>query len=96
MEFKNHKIIEAVCAFRFNPPENNWDITSYAGYPQMVEGAIQMVIRNEKEDQAILLGNNYISFHTINHYPGWEIFSDHLISIYLQKYFEIGYGKGLS
>lgn len=95
MEFKNHKIIEAVCAFRFNPPENNWDITSYAGYPQMVEGAIQMVIRNEKEDQAILLGNNYISFHTINHYPGWEIFSDHLISIYLQKYFEIGYGKGL-
>lgn len=38
MEFKNHKIIEAVCAFRFNPPENNWDITSYAGYPQMVEG----------------------------------------------------------
>ena len=127
MGFKNHKIIEAVCAFRFNPTENNWDIMSYAGYynaikemgfskkqeikplqfnfqlnvnnppivPQIVEGATQMVIRNEKEDQAILLGNIYISFHTINYYPGWEIFSDHLISIYLQKYFEIGYGKGL-
>jgi len=63
--------------------------------PQMVEGATQMVFKNEKEDQAILLGNNYISFHTINHYPGWEIFSDHFISIYLKKYFEIGYGKGL-
>ena len=32
MEFKNHKIIEAVCAFRFNSSENNWDITSYADY----------------------------------------------------------------
>jgi uncharacterized protein (TIGR04255 family) len=127
MEFKNHKIIEAVCAFRFNPSENNWDITSFADYynaikemgfskkqeikpmqlsfqlkmnepppiPQMVEGETQIVFKNEKEDQAILLGNNYISFHTINHYPGWEIFSDNLIAIYLQKYFDIGYGKGL-
>lgn len=127
MEYKNHKIIEAVCAFRFNPYENNWDITSYADYynaikeigftkkseikplqlsfqvkmnefqsvPPMLEGETKMVIKNEKEDQAILLGNNYISFHTINHYPGWEIFSGELISVFLRKYFEIGYGKGL-
>lgn len=127
MEYKNHKIIEAVCAFRFNPSENNWDITSYADYynvikelgfvkkseikpfqlsfqvirneppqvPQMVEGEIKMVFKNEKEDQAILLGNNYISFHTINYYPGWEVFSEKLISVFLNKYYEIGYGKGL-
>lgn len=127
MEYKNHKIIEAVCAFRFNPPENNWDITSYADFynsikelgftkkseikplqlsfqiimnepppvPQMLEGETKMVIKNEKENQAILLGNNYISFHTINYYPGWEIFSGEFISVFLKKYFEIGYGKGL-
>ena len=127
MEYKNHKIIEAVCAFRFNPSKNSWDIMSYADYynviknlgftkkneikpvqfsfqikpnefprnPQMIEGEPQIVFKNESENRAILLGNNYISFHTINHYPGWDIFSEELISIYLKKYFEIGYGKGL-
>lgn len=121
MEYKNHKIIEAVCAFRFNPSQNSWDITGYADYynvikdngfskkneikpvqfsfqikpnelpvnPQMIQGETQIVFKNESEDRAILLGNNYISFHTINHYPGWEIFSEELISIYLKKYFEI-------
>lgn len=127
MEYKNHKIIEAVCAFRFNPAVNNWDITSYADYynvikpmgfikkseikpvqlsfqvkmneppqvPQMTEGETKMVIKNEKEDQAILLGGNYISFHTINYYPGWETFSDQLIAPFLKRYFDIGFGKGL-
>jgi uncharacterized protein (TIGR04255 family) len=127
MEYKNHKITEAVCAFRFNPKDNHWDVTGYADYynsikdygflkkneikpvqlsfnvkpneipqnPQMTEGDLQMVFKNEDETRAILLGNNYISFHTINHYPGWEIFSEELISIFLNKYFEIGYGKSL-
>jgi uncharacterized protein (TIGR04255 family) len=126
MEYKNHKITEAVCAFRFNPSFNNWDLTSFAEYynvikslgfskksekkpiqfsiqikaneippPQMIEGELQMVFKNEDESKAILLGNNYISFHTINHYPGWEIFSTELISVFLNKYFEIGYGKVL-
>ena len=127
MEYKNHKIIEAVCAFRFNPHENNWDITSFADFynsikefgfikkseikpvqlsfqlrmnepspiPQMTEGETNMVIKNEKENQAVLIGNNYISFHTLKHYPGWEVFSDELISPLINKYFEIGYGKGL-
>lgn len=127
MEYKNHKITEAVCAFRFNPVLNNWDITSYAAYynvikdlgffrkseikpvqlsfqikpnelpqtPQMIEGDTQMVFKNEKENRAILLGNNYISFHTIKEYPGWEIFLEELISVFLNKYFEIGYGKGM-
>lgn len=127
MEYKNHKIVEAVCAFRFDPSLNNWDITSYADYyntikdlgfqkkkevkpiqlsfqlkpnepprnPQMVEGETQIVFNNEKEDKAILLGNNYISFHTINHYPGWEVFSAEFMAPFLERYFLIGYGKGL-
>lgn len=127
MEYKNHKITEAVCAFRFSPINNNWDITSFAAFynvikdlgfnkkneikpvqlsfqikpnegpqnPQMTEGETQMVFKNEDEKQAILLGNNYISFHTINHYPGWDVFSDELISKFLNKYFEIGYGQDL-
>lgn len=127
MEYKKHRITEAVCAFRFSPVNNNWDITSFAAYynvikdlgfykkneikpvqlsfqikpnevpqnPQLMEGETQMVFKNEKENQAILLGNNYISFHTINEYPDWEIFSDELISKFLTKYFEIGYGKDL-
>jgi uncharacterized protein (TIGR04255 family) len=127
MEYKNHKITEAVCAFRFDPNQNNWDFTSFAAYynvikdhgfnrkneikplqlsfqirpneipqtPQMIEGATQMVFKNESENRAILLGDNYISFHTINDYPGWESFSKDLISIFLNKYFELGFGKGL-
>lgn len=127
MEYKNHKISEAVCAFRFNPARNNWDITSFAAYyneikdlgfnrkseikpvqlsfqlkpneipqnPQMVEGETQMVFKDENESMAILLGNNYISFHTINHYPGWEIFLNSFISKFLKLYFKIGYGKDL-
>lgn len=127
MEYKNHKITEAVCAFRFSPVNNNWDITSFAAFynvikdlgfykkneikpvqlsfqikpneaplnPQMTEGETQMVFKNEDEKQAILLGNNYISFHTINHYPGWDVFSDELITKFLNKYFEIGYGRDL-
>lgn len=127
MEYNNHKITEAVCAFRFNPSNNNWDITSFAAFynvikdfgfyrkseikpvqlsfqlkpneipqnPQMVEGETQMVFKDENETRAILLGNNYISFHTINHYPGWDVFLNSLISVFLNKYFEIGYGHDL-
>ncbi len=127
MEFNNHKITEAVCAFRFSPDNNNWDITSFAAFynvikdfgfskkneikpvqlsfqfkanetpttPQMTEGDTQMVFKNEDESKAILLGNNYISFHTINNYPGWNIFLISLIEEFLEKYFKIGYGKDL-
>ena len=127
MEYKNHKITEAVCAFRFDPRSNDWDFTSSADYysqiktlgfikkneikpiqlsfqfraneapnnAQMVEGETQIVFKNEDESRAILLGNNYISFHTLNHYPGWDSFLTDFISICLNRYFEIGYGKNI-
>jgi uncharacterized protein (TIGR04255 family) len=127
MEYLNHKITEAVCAFRFNPIKNNWDLTSFAEYynvvkdygfskkseikpiqlsfqinpnnipqsPQMIEAETRMVFKNEDQTSAILLGNNYISFHTINYYPGWNVFLESIISKFLNKYFDIGYGKDL-
>ena len=127
MEYLHHKITEAVCAFRYNPDLNNWDLTKYAEFyneirndgfekkqeirplqlsfqlkpnelpavQQMNQGEINMVYKNDDDSSAILLGNNYISFHTLNHYPGWEIFHSELISPYIAKYFEIGLGNGL-
>ena len=126
MEYLNHKIAEAVCAFRFNPELNPWDITLFAEYYNLISDIytkkqevkpfevklninpeqqlnrtdmkyhdISMVFKNEKENYAILLGNNYISFHTLNHYPGWEVFNKELINEYLGKYFSMGLGKGL-
>lgn len=127
MEFINHKVTEAVCAFRFDPNQNSWDVTYLANYfneikdlgfvkkneikpfqlsfhikpnegtssPQMQEGETQMVFKNEDETHAILMGNNYISFHTINHYDGWDKFKPSLIEKFLLKYFALGLGKGL-
>jgi len=127
MEFINHKVTEAVCAFRFDPNRNPWDITYFASYfnlikgdgfvkkneikpfqlsfqikpnegttnPQMQQGEIQMVFKNEGDTYAILMGNNYISFHTINHYDGWDKFKPEVIEKFLVKYFSLGLGNGL-
>ncbi|MCF8371250.1 MAG: TIGR04255 family protein [Bacteroidales bacterium] len=127
MEYLNHKITEAVCAFRFDPSKNSWDWTSYAEFyklikekgfikrneikpiqlsfhfkpneapknPDLVEGETQMVFKNNKEDRAILISNNYISFHTIGNYPGWDVFSNEFISNIITSYFDLGYGNGL-
>jgi len=128
MEYKNHKIVEAVCAFRFNPNANEWDVTNYATfynnvkdlgfsikqeikpfqisfhfnpneripkYPQMQEEDMQMVFKNEIGDKAILLGANFISFHSLNGYSGWEEFSGSFIKEILNIYFELGFGKDL-
>ncbi|WP_017731258.1 TIGR04255 family protein [Nafulsella turpanensis] len=129
MEFINHKVTEAVCAFRFDPKLNNWDITSFADYynkikglplgfdkkqeikpmqfnfqfrnnepsvNQVLEGETKMVFKNKDENYAILLGNNYISFHTLNHYPGWDVFKNDLIAPSLEKYYSLGLGMGLT
>ena len=55
-----------------------------------------MVFKNKEETYAILLGNNYISFHTLSHYQGWDIFKKELISPFIEKYFNLGYGKELT
>lgn len=127
MEFTKHKITEAVCAFRFNPSQNPWDVTLFSGYydlikgegfnkkqeikpiqlnfqikaneepqpPNFQQGETQMVFKTDDEKYAILMGNNYISFHTLNHYPGWDIFKPKTVEICLNKYFSLGLGKGL-
>jgi len=126
MEFTNHKITEAVCAFRFNPSQNPWDVTFFSGYydlikndgfnkkqeikpiqlnfeikpneqpqPNFQQGETQMVFKTDDEKYAILMGNNYVSFHTLNHYPGWDIFKPQTVDTFLKKYFSIGLGKDL-
>lgn len=124
MEFSNHKITEAVCAFRFSP-NNPWDITFFSEYYNLIKndgftikkevrafelsfelkgddnpksnfshGETQMVFKTLDEKKAILMGNNYISFHTLNHYPGWEHFKS-MINEFYQKYISLGLGTGL-
>jgi uncharacterized protein (TIGR04255 family) len=127
MEYQNHKITEAVCAFRFNPYANKWDVTDYAMFynkvkdlgfsnkqeirpvqisfqqkpdeihnnPQTQEGDIQMVFKNNVGNKAILLGPNFISFHSLNGYLGWEIFSGNFIKEILKIYFDLGFGNYL-
>ena len=126
MEFLNHKITEAVCAFRFDPSLNPWDLTFFSSYFSLIEndfgkkqeikpfqlsfevksneepgqpniqhGESQMVFKTNDEKYAILMGNNYISFHTLNHYPGWDVFKPKTIEENLEKYFSLGLGKKL-
>jgi uncharacterized protein (TIGR04255 family) len=124
MEFKNHKITEAVCAFRFDPSKNPWDATFFSPYfnkikqngfekkqeikpfqlnfeikpdsePQsnIQHGETQMVFKTNDERHAILMGNNYISFHTLNHYSGWDVFMPQIVEPNLKAYFDLGLGK---
>jgi uncharacterized protein (TIGR04255 family) len=44
-----------------------------AGYAQSKESK-ELVLSNPDTQQAIIIGFNYLSFHLLNHYQGWEIF----------------------
>ena len=129
MEFKNHKITEAVCAFRFTPSENTvWDSTFLGEYYNRIKetgfekkqeitpfkldfqinpnegikdskvshGESQMVFKTTDEKYAILMGNSYISFHSLNHYPGWNVFLPEVIEKNITTYFGLGLGKGIA
>ncbi len=126
MEFKNHKITEAVCAFRFDQIKNPWDVTFFAHYFDKVKsrgfekkqeikpfqlnfefktdsephsniqhGDTQMVFKTNDERHAILIGNNYLSFHSLNHYSGWDVFMPQIIEPNINDYFNLGLGKGI-
>lgn len=62
--------------------------------PQLTEGNPQMLFKNENNTNAIILGDNYISFHTLNNYQGWEEFNK-FINKFIKIYFDLGYGKDL-
>ncbi|ABG57530.1 TIGR04255 family protein [Cytophaga hutchinsonii] len=128
MEFQNHKITEAVCAFRFDPEQNTpWDLTFFAEYynaiktngyeikqeikpfqlnfninvkeglnkSEVLPGETQMVFKTKDQKYAILMAQNYISFHSLNHYLGWDIFLPKVIEDCINPYLEMGLGKGL-
>ena len=126
MEFENHKITEAICAFRFDPKLNEWNIGIFSeffnkikeyGFVQSQEQEtyasnveidsqqplapisrdekLRMAFLNVEDKQAIILAKNYISFHTVEYYPGWEEFKPNLVDRYLRMYGESGLGKGI-
>lgn len=53
-----------------------------------------MLFKNEVAGQAITLGKDQISFHTVSDYKGWETFVSGLIEPGLQSYQELGLLKG--
>lgn len=125
MEFTKHKITEAVCAFRFQPSNNPWDVTYLSEYYNLIKsdgyvlknevkpvqlsfeirgniepksnfshGETQMVFKTNDQKHAILMGRNYISFHTLNHYSGWEIFKNTIEKFYT-KYTTLGLSENV-
>jgi uncharacterized protein (TIGR04255 family) len=105
MEFKNHKITEAICAFRFQVIKDNWNVGVFADFfksiqpfgftkelerkpatvsfkieankiqaPEMEQGEIQFIFHNPEKQVSIILSKGLISFHTQEHYHGWDFF----------------------
>jgi uncharacterized protein (TIGR04255 family) len=61
----------------------------------MEKGETKMVFKNKAENYAILMGKNFISFHSINHYYGWDVFVPELIKPFLEKYFTLNVSKDI-
>lgn len=54
----------------------------------------QVIFKNNKKHQAILLGKNRISFHIVNDYKGWNSFLEDVIIPYSNIYKSLGLGNG--
>lgn len=128
MEYKNHKIIEAVLALRFIPTSREWDITSFSEFynrvkdkgfsnkkeirpfelsfkfnpkepieqPKKSEGEVQMVFKNQDETYAIIYSRDYVSFHSLKGYNGWEILKEELVNPIMEIYFELNGSSKIS
>ena len=127
MEFKNNKIIEALCAIRFTPSDKEWDMSYLLDYYQKVKDSgfihkqeirpfrvdfnitnpekadppvysyddVQMSFNNPTENYSIIVAKNYLSFHCLKSYPGWEIFLPETAK-YLDKYRELGLNESVA
>lgn len=56
----------------------------------------RMIFRNSKDNSAIILSPNYISFHKLAPYNNWEDFLDRLIKPGISHYSELGLFGNLS
>ncbi len=75
---------------QFNLQFKDQNISSNA-----IEGEREMIFKNEQENLAIILKSNYISFHALSPYPGWDVFLNDIIIKYFNFYKEIGFGNGI-
>lgn len=63
--------------------------------PEMSEGDVRMIFKNPQKNAAIILSNNFISFHKLPDYKDWSTFINEIVKPGLNVYKEIGLGKDL-
>lgn len=61
--------------------------------PDYSEGEMRMIFKTEDRNKAIILSKNFISFHALGEYNGWDNFINELVTPFLQDYRELGLGK---
>lgn len=54
----------------------------------------QVIFKNTKKHQAILIGKNRVSFHVVKDYKGWDNFLNDVIMPYSEIYKSLGLGNG--
>lgn len=57
------------------------------------EGEGRMIFRNEDKSKAIILSRNFISFHELGTYKGWDDLIDNLVNPFLEIYRSLGLGN---
>lgn len=63
--------------------------------PEMTEGDNRMIFRNPANNSAIILSANYLSFHKLPPYNGWDQLISDIVNPGLAMYREIGLGNDL-
>lgn len=75
--------------FDLNPTQKG------ASTSEMKEGEMRMVFKNPEINAAIILSRNYISFHKLPDYKGWDLLISEIVNPCLKAYREIGLGNNL-
>jgi uncharacterized protein (TIGR04255 family) len=62
---------------------------------EVSEGESRMIFKNHSKSSAIILSNNYISFHKLNPYQSWEKLLSEIVYPGFEIYESIGLGKDI-
>lgn len=60
------------------------------------QGELRMVFSNPLQKSAIILADNFVSFHKLAPYDTWDSFIKEVVNPGLEDYFQLGLGKGIS
>lgn len=63
---------------------------------QYSEAEARMLFKNSSNNEAILMANNYISFHKLPPYENWEVMVKNQVEPGLERYKKIGLGNELN